>query len=655
MSAKPSDPTVRVILALGLLGVGLAYLGALRGPYLHDDHANLGPLLAPTSSFAEWLDLVLSNASGVLRRPVSNASFLLNFAAFGDSAFAFKAVNLALHLISGFLVFRLMRATLEHLSWPGASKLAAVAAVAWCAHPLLLSSVAYVVQRMTILSALFSVLAITSFVRALPSAYTQNSPTPGWRPIAGFYIWSLCAVLSKENGALTPVLACAIWLALPATARASRPARTAAMLCIGGPILAGLIVAILLGPSVINYAGRDFTLVERLCTQAVLLWEYLGLLLLPNPSWMGLFWDAHPIYNPRSLQFAIAATAWIAAGIAAWRLRHRFPLLLLSLTWFLAGHLMESSFLPLEVAYEHRNYLPSMFPMLALVAAATSAAAKARIPRRTAQLAIVSVLLLLTAARSIQWSSTGKFAEHELRRSPLSLRANNAMLSWAIDRNDLQSALHFEQRTEQLSDNAAWALSGRMLLKCFGAQAPIDFDVLARRSAEQVGDARLLRLHQGLTKLMLSGECEELDRTSYVRLLNVIAQAADHRQLPMQASEYHYQLASLAWFANDPTTARDQLVAARRADPTAQTPLERLIFLDIQGRSYPAALENLARLNLLIEATSPWKLHRVSHWCGELQRSAEASSTQLDADHMRKAGCKIAQNVAFERTDSTSQ
>lgn len=651
MTAKSSDPAVRTILVLGLIGVALAYLGALRGPYLHDDHANLGPLLVPTSSIVEWLDLVLSNASGVLRRPISNASFLLNFAAFGDSAFAFKAVNLALHLLTGFLVFRLMLATLERISRPDAPKLAAVAAIAWCAHPLLLSSVAYVVQRMTILSALFSILAITSFVRALPPAYTQDSPPSRWRPIAGFYIWSLLAVLSKENGALTPVLAWAIWLALPAAARSSRPARTAGALCIAGPILAGLIVATLIGPSMINYAGRDFTLVERLCTQAVLLWEYLGLLLLPNPSWMGLFWDAHPIYNPRSLQFAIAATAWIAAGIAAWKLRHRYPLPLLGLTWFLAGHLMESSFLPLEIAYEHRNYLPSIFPTLALVAAATSAAQKARIPPRTAHLAIISALLLLTAVRSIQWSSTGKFAEHELRRSPLSLRANNAMLSWAVDRNDLPSALHFERRTEQLSNNAAWAMSGRMLLRCFGAEVPVDFPALQRRSVEEVGDARLLRLHQGLSKLMLTGECQALDRASYVQLLNALARAADDRQLPLQASEYHYQLASLAWFANDPTTARAQLVAASTSDPAAQTPLERLVFLDIQSRSYSAALENLAKLNILIESTSPWKSHRVSYWCGELQRSAIASSTQLNGEQMSRAGCKIAQNAASERND----
>ena len=35
--------------------------------------------------------------------------------------------------------------------------------------------------------------------------------------------------------------------------------------------------------------------------------------------------------------------------------------------WFLAGHLLESSFIGLVIAFEHRNYLPSLGILLASI------------------------------------------------------------------------------------------------------------------------------------------------------------------------------------------------------------------------------------------------------------------------------------------------
>ncbi len=52
----------------------------------------------------------------------------------------------------------------------------------------------------------------------------------------------------------------------------------------------------------------------------------------------------------------------------AFLLRRRYPLLLLAVLFFLVGHSMESTLIPLEMVYEHRNYLPGMLVCLALAA-----------------------------------------------------------------------------------------------------------------------------------------------------------------------------------------------------------------------------------------------------------------------------------------------
>ena len=43
------------------------------------------------------------------------------------------------------------------------------------------------------------------------------------------------------------------------------------------------------------------------------------------------------------------------------------PLVSFGIAWFLVGHGMESTFLPLEIVHEHRNYLPLFGILLAVV------------------------------------------------------------------------------------------------------------------------------------------------------------------------------------------------------------------------------------------------------------------------------------------------
>jgi len=53
----------------------------------------------------------------------------------------------------------------------------------------------------------------------------------------------------------------------------------------------------------------------------------------------------------------------LAASIV-WR--RRYPLFALAVLWYLAGHLIESTVVPLELYFEHRNYIPIIGPLFAL-------------------------------------------------------------------------------------------------------------------------------------------------------------------------------------------------------------------------------------------------------------------------------------------------
>jgi len=109
------------------------------------------------------------------------------------------------------------------------------------------------------------------------------------------------------------------------------------------------------------YACRDFTLAERLLTQPRVLLFYLSLLIYPIAERFTLIYDialSKSLWTPWTTFPAIIFwILWTGTGIY---LAQKRPLLSFCLLFFLINHLIESSFIPLELIYEHRNYIPSM-------------------------------------------------------------------------------------------------------------------------------------------------------------------------------------------------------------------------------------------------------------------------------------------------------
>jgi tetratricopeptide (TPR) repeat protein len=66
----------------------------------------------------------------------------------------------------------------------------------------------------------------------------------------------------------------------------------------------------------------------------------------------------------------LALSAWLLLLSLALAWRHRYPAFSFAVLFFLAGHLLESTIFSLELYFEHRNYLPSLGPIGALVATA---------------------------------------------------------------------------------------------------------------------------------------------------------------------------------------------------------------------------------------------------------------------------------------------
>jgi len=235
------------------------------------------------------------------------------------------------------------------------------------------------------------------------------------------------AILSKETGLLLPIYLFLIeWLLFGTFSSMSARVKWLTLTVVGG-LLVGVCWA-KWSFIIASYSVRNFDLPERLMTEARVLWFYVRQLLLPAPQFFSLFHDDIPISRgmlapPTTL---LAVVGWLAAIALAMQQRARRPLFAFAVFWFLASHLMESTVLPLEIAYEHRNYLASfgIFLWLASLLFPDQKNAQWRVPRLVLALCFVIFCGLVTSLRSAQWADEFQRTQIEVADHPESARTN---------------------------------------------------------------------------------------------------------------------------------------------------------------------------------------------------------------------------------------
>ncbi len=431
---------------LGILFVSLwvtaIYYNSLSGGFYHDDLPNLvaNPEVKITDlNLTSIEQAATSSESGKLKRPISMLSFAMNYYFFGDQPLSFRITNVLLHISTGIIIFLLVY-QLKNLSILNLNNneknslyLSLIIAIICLIHPVHVSTVAYIVQRMTILAALFSMLAILFYVLGRKRHISSKKTNITYYLLSAFAF--IAAVLCKENAILTLLILASIELIIFRQHLSNREKHNQNKLIY---ICSGLILflTIFYGPTLITYYAeetlriRDFTLEERLLTQLRIVPQYIIWFFIPNIQELGLFHDdiklsssfLNPITTLLGLIFIIIL---ITIAIV---FRKKSPLLSLGICWFFIGHILESTFIPLELLYEHRNYLPYIGLTIATCATLLHTFHKLN---NIAQLFLVSIIVILlssiTSIRASHWSSELSFAYFETLNHPKSVRANHTL------------------------------------------------------------------------------------------------------------------------------------------------------------------------------------------------------------------------------------
>ncbi len=422
-----------------LLATAAAYAPGLGGDFQFDDASNLETLgdFGPIDDTLSLLYYATSGTADPTGRPISTLSFLLDADDWPDNPQGFRTTNLLLHLLNAVLLMlaigRLEVAVRSrqgtHLN-SGPSTVAVLAGALWVAHPLLVSTTLYIVQRHAMLPLTFGLLGML----ALDAGVRRIQRGDGWAgatwALAGSGIATLLAGLSKPNGFLLPLLLLAT-LSIAYAAPRNGPGSLLAFRI----VRAGLAIpsaAILLALAWL-FAGavgagdqlpRPWSMLDRTLSQPRAIVVYLSGLVAPREGTAGLYADdfvvSTGVFEPWTTLPAILAVA--ALVVLAWRSRARCPRVSLALGFYLIAHLMESFAIALEPFFEHRNYLPSALLFWPLAAWITNGRAMPR-ARIAMAVALPLLLLLLTLQRAMLWGKPEELAAVWAARNAGSLRS----------------------------------------------------------------------------------------------------------------------------------------------------------------------------------------------------------------------------------------
>lgn len=463
------------------------YWVGLHGNFFFDDQPNI--LEVPALRISDFssdsiLGVLQSGKSGPLGRAIPQLSFAVNYY-FGEfNPFGYKLVNLVIHFINGLLLVVLLRSLLRSLE-PKVSigdtlLVSIIVASVWIFHPLQMTSVLYVVQRMTSLSALFLISALVLHIRA-------REGEGGWWQllVAWCLLWPM-SLLSKESGILFPCFVAA-WELIVRRALKGRIDRFGTGL--GWIVGVGLSAAIVyfFSPAgqwlLSGYAQRPFSLAERLLTEGRVIWQYLGLTIFPQMETLGLHHDdltiSKGLFQPWATIFSLMGIVALAV-VGLWT-RKRVPLISFGIFWFLIGHSLESSFIPLEMMHEHRNYLPLIGPLLVLGWFLLRMVASGGQRKRWAlglALAFIGYLLLITSLRSHQFGDDIRRTQIETQHHRGSARAQydaGRALAALPDAGQAGSIIHsiakahFE-RSIEVDPNFKLGFLGLITLECMATK-----------------------------------------------------------------------------------------------------------------------------------------------------------------------------------------
>jgi len=438
-----------------------AYGASLPAPFLYDDQRNI-----TENHYVRMTRLSLSQIKRAMvqdkfqLRPLANLTFAFDHYFHGLNRKTMRTENMALHFMAAFglylLVLALARQFGDNDDGPAPAFVAALlASLAWALHPAQTQAVTYIVQRQTVMATGFSVFAFLFYVLARDTEDARRRR----RLVAAAVVFFVVAAGSKEISAAAPVL-CLFYEVL-LLRRGDRRASGKAAFTVGAIVAVMAVLALtalfstgLWSVYMGGYSELGYSAWQRVLTETRIIAGYLGTLAFPHPVRMAL--DHSPGLSTSLIDpiTTLPALLFVAGTfLSGVRLLYRGRFAGLLFLGFLLSLAPESSFIPLELKYDHRMYMPSLFVVPPLVFRIVKAVGI----KRAAPVMAVTLLLMasLTYSRNLTYRSKIEIWKDSAGKSPHKVRPWSNLCGALLENNRPHAALKACERALRLRPNIA--------------------------------------------------------------------------------------------------------------------------------------------------------------------------------------------------------
>lgn len=313
-----------------------------------------------------------SNPNIKFYRPLSCLSLAINWYFSRTNVLGYHIVNITIHFLTAFFLFLTVYKILKLPNLRDKYRgdeyfIALLTASFWAINPIQTQAVTYIVQRMASMAAMFHILGLFFYINGRTDASRMN------RNIffAGCFLSFLFGLASKENAILLPIALVLVEVTFFQDLGRPKTKKLFFWVTVGGGVLVILLGSVLflredpLSIIMKGYGNRFYSPIQRLMTEPRILVYYLSQIFYPVPTRLSIEHNitmSTSLFNPwttlPSIVFVLALI-WLSL----WKIR-KIPIISFAVLFFFIHHSIESTVLNLEPAFEHRNYLPSIFLFL---------------------------------------------------------------------------------------------------------------------------------------------------------------------------------------------------------------------------------------------------------------------------------------------------
>lgn len=596
-----------------LLAVGAVFLyfPGISGAFYYDDYANLNGL-AEISDWASLWNFVHSGFAGPLGRPISLFTFALHHSSWPNDGESLLLVNIGIHACNAVLVF--LAARLLHRLSGGASEreleFAFIAAAFWMCSPILASSSLILIQRMTTLAAFFMLSTMLIYLKAFECFDDEPRKRLMFQALV-LGVGTLLASHSKENGVLLPSLVFTIEAFLLRNNARAEKFRKARLAVLG---LSVVVFLLYLSPLVRSWTElnefRGFSSWERLKGEFSIIWKYIYLIFLPRVAYFGPFQDHHALVSD-AYRAGIAGLGLVALLVGSFLARKKNPWLIFAISWYLIGHLLESTVLLLEPYYEHRNYVPLVGLSMLLAQLSVLAIQRHGGVMRLAVYGYVAITAAVLFWTTSLWGKPLDAARFWVETNPGSVRAVVHQVNLELASSQAQVARNNEATLQVNKIIAAMQLLDRTIQwceECFHVRVQalaysciVESETETRnrlKIVEDVLDRGISRVNDAaidgtsmLSRLIFEGNCSSLKYPDLSSILDKMLLQKKYAIYTKQRSRIFYQKATLAYVGGDYEGVERYIEEADKLWPDAEPVIDYKIEYYLEREERKAAVD----------------------------------------------------------------